>query len=98
MMLDAREGQGCDHCEVGVPIEYVQMPSGQVVQLCLECVMLWFPGWTVADWEARHAPYRDHLSDRLAAALVYQMGDNKRTYEELLAAVRRKKDHRWREA
>lgn len=61
-MLSAEEGCGCAHCLVGRPIEKVNSRYG-LVELCLECVLLWFPGRSVAWWEERHAPYRDHLSD-----------------------------------
>ena len=60
-------GRGCDHCENGKPIERIKSRAG-LVELCLECVLLWFPGRKVAWWEERHAPYADHLGDALEAA------------------------------
>lgn len=64
-MLDATVGRGCDHCETGVPVEKIKSRLG-VVELCLECVMLWFPGRTVAWWEGHHVPFSDHLDDAIA--------------------------------
>ena len=58
----AAEGRGCDHCPVGRPIEYIKTRGGRVIKLCLECVLRWFPGRTVAWWEERHAPYSDHVT------------------------------------
>ncbi|MFH1486623.1 MAG: hypothetical protein ABIH46_11175 [Chloroflexota bacterium] len=57
----AAEGRGCCHCEVGVPVERIESRRGTVLALCLECVRLWFPGKTVEWWEARHAPFLDHV-------------------------------------
>ena len=38
-----RAGRGCDHCETGVPVESIKSRMS-LVKLCLEYVMLWFPG------------------------------------------------------
>lgn len=81
MFIDAPDGRGCWFCEVGVPVEYVHSRAGNVA-LCLGCVMRWFPGRSVEWWEARHAPFRDHLGDRLKEAI-------RRQKQEALA-------HRWR--
>ena len=70
--IDAPAGQGCWFCEVGRPVEHVESCAGNVA-LCLECVMRWFPGRSVDWWEARHAPLRDHLGDRLRAAFKREM-------------------------
>lgn len=71
MILDAAIGRGCTHCEVGYPVEKIQVGRGKrkvVINLCLECVMLWYPDKTVDWWEARHAPFRDHVGDALKRA------------------------------
>lgn len=62
--LVAEFGRGCWHCEVGVPVERIESRRG-VIALCLECVLLWFPGKTVEWWEARHRPFRDHVGEAL---------------------------------
>lgn len=58
MRIEANFGKGCWHCETGRPIEYIDR-----IALCLECVMLWFPGRSVEWWEARHTHYADHESE-----------------------------------
>lgn len=68
MLLDAKYGKGCGHCEVGVDIEEIETKDGVRVRLCVECVLLWFEGKDIAWWEANHAPFRDHVSDRIRAA------------------------------
>lgn len=65
----AKIGQGCSHCEVGIPITHITSP-GRDLHLCLECTMLWFPGKDTEWWESRHAPYADHER----AALPYVDG------------------------
>ena len=72
--LDAREGRGCSHCEIGQPIDYSQR-SKVTIKLCLECVLLWFAGWTVTEWEAHHAPLADHLGDCIEAAIDKELRD-----------------------
>ena len=62
--VGAAIGQGCFHCEVGIPIEEVRSKAGRV-KICLECCLLWFPGRSVAWWEARHAHLSDHVEDAL---------------------------------
>ena len=64
-------GAGCFHCPDRVPITFVKS-NGRRINLCLECTLKWFPHWTVEDFEARHAPYRDHLGEKLDAALEAQ--------------------------
>lgn len=64
----AAEGLGCDHCERGVPITFVDSRAGGRTALCLGCTIAWFPARTVEWWEARHRPMSDHLGDRLDAA------------------------------
>ena len=71
MLLTAPEGQGCWFCEHGRPVEHVESRAGNVA-LCLECVLRWFPGRSADWWEARHAPLRDHLGDRLKEAIQQQ--------------------------
>ena len=72
-MLDAAVGRGCDHCEVGMPITYVQCRSGRVLSLCVECTLAWWPGRTADWWEGHHAPYEDHLRAALARAYEAQL-------------------------
>ncbi len=71
-LTDAAKGRGCSHCEFGIPIDYSER-SRRIVKLCLECVLIWFAGWTVTDWEDNHAPLADHLGDRLEAAIKKQL-------------------------
>ena len=78
MVLDAAFGRGCTHCEVGHPVEEIKSRAGHI-HLCLECVLWWFPGKSVAWWEERHAPFADHLSDKIEEVL-------ERMYQEALAA------------
>ena len=66
MYIDAADGRGCDHCEVGYPITYTATDYG-IVKKCLECTLYWF-GWTVEQFETRHRPFRDHLGDALTRA------------------------------
>ena len=68
-------GNGCHHCERGIPIDYFKTKAG-VLALCLGCVMAWFPNKDVAWWEAQHAPYRDHVQDRIDAVLARQHSEN----------------------
>ena len=69
--FDSAVGKGCWFCETGIPIEQVQTKrGGRKIALCLECVMRWFPTWTVEQWELRHAPFADHLDDSLKAAMA----------------------------
>ncbi len=72
-LLDAPLGRGCSHCERGAPITYVQPRRGRLIALCLECTMLWFPGKSIEWWEARHAPLRDHVDDKLKAAIEKEL-------------------------
>lgn len=62
-MIDSPHGNGCDHCIPGRPIEKVRS-RGHIIKLCLECVLGWFPGYGVAWWEERHAPYADYVRGR----------------------------------
>ncbi len=64
-MMDAAMGRGCTHCERGKPIEQIEGRLGRQIMLCLECVLRWFPGRSVAWWEARHAHLSDHVEDAL---------------------------------
>ena len=80
MMLDATEGHGCHHCEVGVPVERIESRRGKVIALCLECVLLWFPGKTVEWWEACHTPFLDHVDE----ALRRSREKEKRAHEQYL--------------
>lgn len=66
-MLRATLGRGCGHCERGEPIEEVET-KGYEVRVCLECCMAWFPGKDTAWWEVHHAPFADHLGDKIRAA------------------------------
>lgn len=61
----AAMGRGCHHCVVGVPVEHIESRRGKVLALCLECVLLWFPGRTVTWWEARHTVFLDHVDEAL---------------------------------
>ena len=87
MKLKTAIGNGCAHCEVGRPIERIEVGRGRrklVIELCLECVMVWFPDKTVDWWEARHAHFQDHVEAALkrsrqkeaerAVALAMTMG------------------------
>ncbi len=67
MYLDAADGRGCDHCEVGYPITFTQTRSG-IVKKCLECTLYWF-SWTVEQFEAAHREFRDHVDDALKRAI-----------------------------
>ncbi len=71
-LTDAPKGRGCSHCEFGTPIDYSER-SRNTVKLCLECVLIWFAGWTVTDWEAHHAPLADHLGDRIEASMKKEL-------------------------
>lgn len=71
-LIDATKGRGCSHCEIGQPIDYSER-SKVVIKICLECVLLWFVGWTVTDWETNHAPLADHLGDRLDEAMKKEL-------------------------
>ena len=62
--MQAPLGRGCQHCEPGVPVEKVKSRAG-FIHLCLECVLLWFPGRAVDWWEARHAPFVDHVRNAI---------------------------------
>ncbi len=68
MYLDAKYGRGCQHCEVGVDIEEIETKDCARVRLCVECVLVWFEGKDITWWEANHALFRDHVSDRIRAA------------------------------
>ncbi len=73
-MLDAKRGRGCDHCEAGVDIEEVETAAGARVKLCVECVLAWYQGRKdITWWENNHAPFRDHVTDRLRAAREREM-------------------------
>lgn len=72
MMIDAPHGLGCDHCEDEVPITVVRSRSG-TVKLGLRCTLLWFPGMNAEGFEARHAPFRDHLGDAKRRAIRAQL-------------------------
>lgn len=76
-LTHAAKGRGCSHCTIGQPIDYSER-SKVVIKLCLECVLIWFAGWTVTDWEASHAPFADHLDDRIRAAIEKEMSDGLR--------------------
>lgn len=65
--MDAAFGRGCTHCELGVPVEKINSWAG-FINLCLECVLLWFPGRAVDWWEAHHAPFRDHVTNAIKRA------------------------------
>ncbi len=49
-----------------------------MIKVCLECVLRWYVGWTVIDWENQHAPLADHLGDRLDAAIEKELADGLR--------------------
>lgn len=70
-LVDATVGRGCSYCEIGIPIDSVK--GYRTIKLCLECVLRWFARWTVMNWEDNHAPFRDHLDDRLARAIENQI-------------------------
>lgn len=81
-------GQGCSHCEDGHPIEQIQVGRGErkvVINLCLDCVMLWFPDKTVEWWEARHAEFADHIGQALKRAAAKE---RTRNYDALVAHQR----------
>ena len=78
-LTDAPKGRGCSHCEFGIPIDYSER-SKRVIKLCLECVLIWFAGWTVTDWEIHHAPMADHLGDRIEAAIAKEMREGMSEY------------------
>lgn len=56
--------QTCDHCDDPHIVERVDSRAGRV-RLCLSCSLLWFPGKSVAWWEARHTGFIDHVEARL---------------------------------
>lgn len=67
------KGQGCCHCEHGVPVDFIEMRGKQKLALCLECVMKWFSHWTVTQWEARHTVYQDHVEVKVRRAMVKEL-------------------------
>ncbi len=73
-LTDAAKGKGCSHCERGIPIDFSER-SKVMIKLCLECVLVFFRGWTITKWEAQHAPLADHLGDRLDAIVEKEMKD-----------------------
>lgn len=60
-------GRGCWFCEVGEPIDYIET-RGRKIGICLGCVRR-FTGWSIEAWEDHRAPYRDHVGDRIKAAI-----------------------------
>ena len=63
----AAKGNGCAHCERGKPIEEISSRAGGF-ELCLECVLGWWPGKDVAWWEERHSVFADHITMAIKAA------------------------------
>ncbi len=66
------KGMGCCHCEPGTPIDFIETRRGKKLALCLECILRWFPQWTVTQWEARHTQYLDHVAEALKRSLRKQ--------------------------
>jgi hypothetical protein len=58
--------RGCDRCTAPIMVK-IESSAG-LVELCLACTLRWFPGRDAAWFEERHAPFRDHLGDRIKAA------------------------------
>lgn len=81
----APKGNGCAHCEGGYPIFRVESQAGNF-HLCLECLLDWFPGKDTAWFEARHAPFRDHLAFRRKQAIKREAASP--AYQEALARFR----------
>lgn len=92
-MLDAKFGKGCQHCEIGVDIEKIESDGyGRHIRVCLECCMEWFPGKDITWWEANHAPFRDHVSDRIRAAREREL----KAWEKWIEGLPRKEEgSRW---
>ncbi len=68
-ILKATLGNGCAHCELGKDIEQVETKGYvQHIRVCLECCMQWFPGKDIDWWEDNHAPFADHVGDKIRAA------------------------------
>lgn len=68
-MIEAAVGNGCSHCERGKPIEQIKGRwGGRQINLCLECVLGWWPGKDVTWWEERHSVFADHITDAIKAA------------------------------
>lgn len=67
-LLSAERGNGCSHCETGVPIDHIRTRRGHTIHLCLQCVLRWYWNKDVAWWEGQHAPFIDHVDVALAKA------------------------------
>lgn len=65
----AAVGNGCAHCERGKPVEQIEGRwGGRQINLCLECVLGWWPGKDVTWWEDRHNVFADHIVKAIKAA------------------------------
>ena len=58
--------RGYDRC-AGPIMTRIESKAG-LVELCLECTLIWFPGKDAAWFEEIHALFRDHLLDRMKEA------------------------------
>lgn len=66
-MINPRtKARGCDRC-AGPIMTTVESKAG-LVELCLACTLIWFPGKDAGWFEERHALFRDHLLDRMKEA------------------------------
>lgn len=59
--------QICDRCASPNVMVKVEAKAG-LVELCLSCLLTWYPGRDAAWLEERQLPFRDHLADRMEAA------------------------------
>ncbi len=74
MIQDAKKSRGCQHCEDGLDIEEVETADGERVKLCVECVLAWYQGRKdITWWENNHAPFLDHVTERIRAARDREM-------------------------
>ncbi len=82
LWIRAARGRGCAHCERGQPIEDIETAGRRIkFSLCLECVLVWFPGKDVAWWEDHHAPFADHVVAAIQRAAA-------REFEELMKSTK----------
>ena len=65
MMLDARHGRGCSHCEGGTAMAWFA-GRGTIIALCIICLVDWFPGRSVEWIEERLDHYSDHIGYKFA--------------------------------
>ena len=71
--------RGCDRCADPI-VTKVESKAG-TVELCLSHTMAWFPGRDAAWFEERHAPFQDHLAEKMRLSAE---NERKRWAERLL--------------